>query len=628
MHRTMNKLGSYVKEDKEFENQDIKKKIKNNHRDRVLMARPLTVWERLSKVKKASSLEHVPEQRRGHALNRLGPPVSNSVPWQQESHEQEPRKTGVRPILPESRNIRRTTVQRTVILPPRSENENTGVSNNSNNSAKNSIKELLQARNISSSSSHTNSSENRADSSINVNVMTSIDIDCKSIQELQKKESNDSMEEYVIAPLIPVPTRTSLSNASRCVSNFCHIVEQQKRLTSNEDTELLKNVVKSDERYTKLRENDPALFKDILKSKLENIMRQELILKNALFSLDMNAHEIEHLEKAAVLENSTASKKPQVDVIFKNVPTLEKEIIILKALGEKLEATLRRTNAEGKNESENEIPFVTSLPNMESAHSCAWIEDIAKSVQIEAKVEGVKQDIGIAKEYRRADRTLGELKADADSKFWMFNGEEKNKMKCTSFNKLAQKPNVLLSCLKSDGLLTPFNLVDQDPMFLNSYFSKTLGENFFADEKLSDLSECSSEKASLLGESGDSTQDIQLKETSEVEPPKIEEIFETAKQKLVNKKTQTKDKNSVARSKVVRETKNTKKCVKRPKSTKTDSVPKLHGKRPKRVVTPMPLDKFLIEPKNDLIKTIVIGSVQVSVFLLFIMAFTYPDATC
>lgn len=372
-----------------------------------------------------------------------------------------------------------------------------------------------------------------------------------------------------------------------------------------EELELVKNVIKSDERARCVDKNNPKLFKDILRDQLNDILKHEHVVKEALSKLESkeNLHEnSEFKNREQPLASNTCPEEPkklEVDVVFKNVPSLEREILILRALGEKLQSTLHRTNSQRNILKYQEIKdtrhdmILTSrfkAPIILQIKTQAYVRGPENEATILIKPQGIMNIIGIALEFCIAHKSIVELKTESSQPFLVELDAKTPEMKKTSFMELKENPNMLIKYIKSKNPEITFNILDHDPIFFNNILSSNKPRN-------------------------SSLKDNDQKKSKSAIKDEINNISENFSQNFV----------AITPGKLSKETEQ------RKADTKLNPVQlnaKQSRRRIRKFVTPLPVDKPDPSPKNHLFKTILVGVVQISCFMLLIMAFTFPDVKC
>ncbi|KAL9874151.1 uncharacterized protein ACN2A1_014235 [Glossina fuscipes fuscipes] len=630
-----------VKVDKENENAELKKRSQRTH---AKADRSEPVWERLSRVKKVPSTDlnvgrllnsqhnlSVKYSQRFQSGRPALDPTSLSLPARQplSLNSNESEKRGV---------LKKEKQQKPVVV-PHLENEALVYFCKPINS----VKEIMTARSLSNSKS--SSDEYKTENSQFQNSNCVEDEGCAQSQRslsapvsINTKIDNESEES---SPLVTTRSAHGPTSSIRIISNFRDLLLRKQFSMENEDLSVLKDVVKTDERYHNLNKNNSGLFKDILKTQLANILKNETVVKTALSKLEshvMASQEVQTdcdigplIECQAVNNIDDKTKKVEVNVVFKNVPSLEKEIVILRTLGEKLEATLRNSGsrhsasidtlalASGSVEIVNSISSTGDYIATPEPKLMAFIASFEQYVMIIVEVLGIVLEYGEVREFRIAKKTIVELKEDANRPFYVPSNCENAELKRTSFKKLKENPDILMRYLRPKNSFVSFNILDQDPIFFNNIlFSKASSKLSLAiSEKNTNYIEKTEAKMVICKSSDSYITKEQFDKLSNVNnaPHKIKLENKRSMQTMTNK-SQLPEEQAVARV---------------DKQTSSLFEPPIRGKlcrrRIRQASTPMPIEMQL-EPKNSLFKTIFVGVVQISIFLFLIMAFTYPGPRC
>ncbi|XP_017493263.1 PREDICTED: uncharacterized protein LOC108381355 [Rhagoletis zephyria] len=623
-----------MKMEKENENQDLRRKLKNLQKVtfRSLSERSPgqtnkeTVWDRLSKVKKSASNEGsllTGSKGRTHMPAKCSMRLQPARPLGQ--------RTNKKPLTPNTNLNKRIMEKKSyriikgkAVYTPELEADDSTFSCKRIKS----VKEIMTARSICDSKTSSDESDSAKTSprSENMSPMLTVprikDYDTDDFEIVNQVESQDSLEDFVVAPLIPVPTTESLNMSAYITSNFCSLLDNRKKNMEPEEISVIKNVVKTDERHRHLQPNDSILFKDILKTQLKEIIRQEMVVKSAL----KNLHELPETDCPSTIAThkpstpNSAHKKPQVDVIFKNVPTLEKEIIILKALGEKLEATLKRTV------SQNELKLL-ELNKLATPIANKWhcsYPDNMEYASIALMPTGIRRCVGIVQEFRMELKTIVELKEQANQHFYLPSNKDNSELKRTTFKRLKENPDLLMRYLKPKNTLVPFNVLEQDPCFFNSFlYSPCVIGGMESVVSLSkDLVAAAPAAKLSTTHAGNSARSVCVPYKYVKEPLKIEEIQNTLTDAIFNEQPPIAPQQQA--QSLPTEPENEELHVPR-----VCEAP-VRGRKRRRIrKRTTPLSPYNdTDPKNNLFKTILVGSVQISVFLLLIMAVTYPDVRC
>ncbi|XP_055840743.1 uncharacterized protein LOC129908338 [Episyrphus balteatus] len=281
--------------------------------------------------------------------------------------------------------------------------------------------------------------------------------------------------------------------------HFKELLDQEEssknKLLEKSEIELLKDIIKADERYQKLKRDDYLLLKEILMGQLKEISEQERVIKIALERIRSRSYSgvkvdvLQVVKAEQPLENNFAEsniekvplprsdsiekkideskaspRRQEVDVFFKNVPSLEREIRILKLLGRKLEETLKKS-------SKKEEPIILKPPvvllTTESICFKHSICNASSSILLLAS----KSILGIVQEFKISHQTIDELKLERD--FYIASDLDNFTLQRTNFDNLRNNPEMLLRRLKpftKDSRLK-FNVIEQDPLFFNHFLA-------------------------------------------------------------------------------------------------------------------------------------------------------------
>nr|XP_014100419.1 uncharacterized protein LOC106625131 isoform X2 [Bactrocera oleae] len=632
------KPSQLIKMEKENENKDLRRKLKSlnkvtfhslSERSPGLTNKE-TVWDRLSRVKKSASNE-------GNFLlgskSRTLIPTAKSTQRLQQHQRTASQRTNKKPLTPNTNLNKRVTEKKSVrrIKSKATYLHELDLDENAFNCKR--VKEILTARSICNSKTSSEECSLKQVSartekvSCLLNDQLNTDYEFEDSEMEKQIESQDSLDDFVIAPLMAVPTTDSLNMSATISSNFRCLLDSRKKNMAPDEIAMIKNVVKTDERHRQLQPNDSILFKEILKTQLKEIIRQETVVKSALHNL--NEHPLVNSPTTVAIHKpviplSVEPKKQQVDVIFKNVPTLEKEIIILKALGEKLEATLKRTV------SHSDIKL-KELNKLATTLETKWHVSHHDNFQYacnEFLSMGVRRCIGIVQEFRMEHKTIVELKEQASHHFYLPSNKDNTELKRTSFKRLKENPDLLMRYLKPKSTLVPFNVLEQDPCFFNSFLYSpcVIGSLESSMSLQKDLRTAETVQKTPSKDAGDSARSARVPYKYEKEPLKIEEIQCTLNDALYNGQQQP------ARSLVEAEisTNLEERAVNTSRIRICVCEAPVRGRKRRRIRrhhTPL-LPENNRDPKSNIFKTILVGSVQISVFLLLIMAITYPDVRC
>ena len=598
------------------------------------------VWDRLSKVHKVPSIENklglASTKSRSNTNFLQRPKIVKQIVFNQTEYPQTIRK----PLSPNiASNNKRSGASKKVrsqkaVLIPEVETQTFACEKD----AMKSIQEILTVR--SGNNSKSSSNEKRYESQLKACKLMScsnslgqdnIEADI-IIDEHDSKSSEDSNEEYKLAPLMISPSEQSVESV-KIVQNLNEILYYKERSIPLEDIELVKDVIKSDKRSRNLDKN-PKLFREILETQLQSILKHELAVKNALESLESSSniqptiHSIDPIKSVnQIVSYSNFNKdnqKLEVDVVFKNVPSLEKEIVILRALGEKLEATLKSTSSHREKLVATTSTCVATgdlLPNVANVANVPNCVPVFCHLKYEKYVSryeniieytvhsiGILYVIGIVKEFDVAEKTILELKQEARRPFYIPDCKDTVELKKTSFERLTNNPDTLLRYIKPKNCEIAFNVLEQDAIFFNSLFNKTFKfpgmsidvsekDNYYENSQLTILH--------TLREGGD----------SQIWKKKIQ-------------RDQTDNAKVILNDPITCENKaNLNIESNKPQCPLEPIIRGKQRRRIRRCLTPMPINNYC-NPKNSLFKTVLVGIAQMSVFIIFMMALTYPDIIC
>ncbi|XP_014100420.2 uncharacterized protein [Bactrocera oleae] len=625
------KPSQLIKMEKENENKDLRRKLKSLNKERSPgLTNKETVWDRLSRVKKSASNE-------GNFLlgskSRTLIPTAKSTQRLQQHQRTASQRTNKKPLTPNTNLNKRVTEKKSVrrIKSKATYLHELDLDENAFNCKR--VKEILTARSICNSKTSSEECSLKQVSartekvSCLLNDQLNTDYEFEDSEMEKQIESQDSLDDFVIAPLMAVPTTESLNMSATISSNFRCLLDSRKKNMAPDEIAMIKNVVKTDERHRQLQPNDSILFKEILKTQLKEIIRQETVVKSALHNL--NEHPLVNSPTTVAIHKpviplGVEPKKQQVDVIFKNVPTLEKEIIILKALGEKLEATLKRTVSHSDIKLKELNKLATTL---ETKWHISHHDNFQYACN-EFLSMGVRRCIGIVQEFRMEHKTIVELKEQASHHFYLPSNKDNTELKRTSFKRLKENPDLLMRYLKPKSTLVPFNVLEQDPCFFNSFLYSpcVIGSLESSMSLQKDLRTAETVQKTPSKDAGDSARSARVPYKYEKEPLKIEEIQCTLNDALYNGQQQP------ARSLVEAEisTNLEERAVNTSRIRICVCEAPVRGRKRRRIRrhhTPL-LPENNRDPKSNIFKTILVGSVQISVFLLLIMAITYPDVRC
>ncbi|XP_019893457.1 uncharacterized protein LOC109613273 isoform X2 [Musca domestica] len=574
-------------------------------------------WERLSRARNSPSSENLSRSRTNlrskpsQRFQLMKQMAANHQQQQQQlmyQHQKQPqeflvqRESPRRPLTPNSNRVggvnprgSKCRLPKPTVMP---EMDNRGYFYN--NKPTKMIKDLMNARSLINSKSSVMVHDNRmcvGQSAIPISRRSSTNLptppsyaarmESASVYK-EDYESEDGgeeeEEEYKLAPLMSSRSHLNLQKSSRHILRHFHeaIQERGRGDMKPEELEL-----------------------DILRDQLKDILKHEHVVKEALSKLESkeNLHEDSELKnREQPLASNTCPEEPkklEVDVVFKNVPSLEREILILRALGEKLQSTLHRTNSQRNILKYQEIKdtrhdmILTSrfkAPIILQIKTQAYVRGPENEATILIKPQGIMNIIGIALEFCIAHKSIVELKTESSQPFLVELDAKTPEMKETSFMELKENPNMLIKYIKSKNPEITFNILDHDPIFFNNILSSNKPRN-------------------------SSLKDNDQKKSKSAIKDEVNNISENSSQNFV----------AITPGKLSKETEQ------RKADTKLNPVQlnaKQSRRRIRKFVTPLPVDKPDPSPKNHLFKTILVGVVQISCFILLIMAFTFPDAKC
>lgn len=205
---------------------------------------------------------------------------------------------------------------------------------------------------------------------------------------------------------------------------------------------------------------------------------------------------------------------------------------------------------------------------------------------------GKKHLTAVAQEFCIAQKTLLELKEEANRPFYIPIDPEVPELKRTSFKKLQENPEILIKHIKSKDSSIHFNVLDHDPIYFNNIL--------FNNKKYRDMKM----KITLKNEAPEDTKPLlSSNRHSDEEKPKV---LQYSSQKLASGNEIEKLSDKLVKPMIKH---------------------KQHH-HIRRSITPYNMEKPQMSPKNNLFKTILVGLVQISCFMLLIMAFTFPDVKC
>uniref|UniRef100_A0A1A9ZI71 Uncharacterized protein n=1 Tax=Glossina pallidipes TaxID=7398 RepID=A0A1A9ZI71_GLOPL len=642
-HRYRSTYHQAVKVDKENENAELKK---CNQRFRPKIDRSEPVWERLSKAKKVPSTHSNVEKL---ANNQHNVSLKNSQHFQSTRQTLDSTSRSLQTRQPLSPNTN-GSVKRGALKKGRQQKPI--VESQLDNGALtylckpvSSIKDIMTAHNLNESKLSWDDYKTEEES--HIQNSNSIEDDCAFSQRTLSQhslsqhslsfpvpspiqfdtESLDSNEDFKeCSPTVTARSVDNIASNTRILSSFRDILLRKHCSMEDEELNVLNDVVKTDERYHNLDKGNSSLFKDILETQLTSILKNETIVKTALSKLEschaMASREVQTdcdigplIEWQAVNSIDDRTRRVEVDVVFKNVPSLEKEIVILRTLSERLEATSRSSGSR-HSASIHTLPLTSESPgNAISSSSTGdymlmpepkmmfFIAGVEHNATINVKVMGIVVQFGEVKEFRIAKKTIVELKEDANRPFYIPSNYANAELKRTSFKKLKENPDILMSYLRPKSNYVSFNILDQDPMFFNNIlFSKAYPKLSLAlSEETSDYIEETEAKMVICESTDNAMTKEKLERFSNVynKPHKI---------KLENKRsmqTMTNNGELLEEQTIARVDKETSALFEPPTRGK------ICRRRIRRIRTPMSIG-MEPEPKNCLFKTIFVGLVQIS----------------
>ncbi|XP_051859612.1 uncharacterized protein LOC117577312 [Drosophila albomicans] len=340
----------------------------------------------------------------------------------------------------------------------------------------------------------------------------------------------------------------------------------------------------------------------------------------------------------------------KIDYVCHNIPTLQREIILLQQLGEKLEATLRANmqHAASVTATATATATATSLqPHSmpQSPHDSrtsfytprstltlfgcdaarlhiqelGWrrVQQQPSHVWQLARVLGCRCAYGCIREFRIETKTLTQLKTADETECFYLPLARDGSLQRTSFRKLRENPNVLLQQLRPLTPSRPFNLLEQDAMFFNSMMSHAcvaskLPRETGGEQVQLALRHPPDDVARLLLVATVNAT-VQCEFPSPLPPPPPAEATSnpaTKSKSLASLKSRPSLSRWKCRLAVMRQP------------------PHLVARV--RQETPLRPQRVELEPRvqTQLLKTVLVGIAQVAVFLVLIMAFSYPDIRC
>ncbi|XP_017009230.2 uncharacterized protein [Drosophila takahashii] len=335
--------------------------------------------------------------------------------------------------------------------------------------------------------------------------------------------------------------------------------------------------------------------------------------------------------------------------LCQNLPTLQHEIRMLQQLSDKLEATMRVSyipkpltpkkrsyNNDTSQESNTRFytprssPYQLELELPITKLCCLSIEQIPVVTQ-RTRIIAKAHHFGLVQEFRIETKTLNELKTADDSQcFYLPAAKEADPLQRTNFRKLRENPSILLQQLRPliAGSGRPFNLLDQDTMFFNSLALEPLE---VATREAGGGGASIAHYYSRLSVARSSAADQGDQVPSQVHNTTQTDLESPRKMKIAEPETEISSPDYSPNP--------SPRLIKRKKlelEAKSQETRKPDDPKPKKTriiirrVAPEPPIQSRVEPKvrMQLLKTVLVGMVQVAVILVLIMAFTYPDVSC
>ncbi|KAH8245041.1 hypothetical protein KR032_004276 [Drosophila birchii] len=341
-------------------------------------------------------------------------------------------------------------------------------------------------------------------------------------------------------------------------------------------------------------------------------------------------------------------RQKEMDMVCQNLPTLQHEIRLLQELNVKLETTLRGSNAANQRcslishdmERSSSTAFYTPrcgpMLFMEMPLMQIGFQRVEQRARITHRlhVVAIAHSLAVVREFRIETKTLNELKASDETQcFYLpqpkieqkaslvnINSPESNPppLQCTNLRMLRENPDVLIQQLRrggggggAGGGSGSYSLLDHDMfMFINS-LSKKSEEGFL----YSTLAVGIPSKDNLLSAAEFYQHHNQHHQHHQRQLPALQ----SPEFKQVNSTTQTELEEDADKEQV--------EVVQDAPQAPKKKMKKLKQKA--RIIKRSPIQSN-VEPKVrlKLFKTVLVGFVQVAVFLVLIMAFMYPDASC
>ncbi|XP_016961822.1 uncharacterized protein LOC108032505 [Drosophila biarmipes] len=406
-------------------------------------------------------------------------------------------------------------------------------------------------------------------------------------------------------------------------------------------------------------------------------------LKNRLLEVRQRQRHLLQLEHE---QRHKEQRQLELDQVCQNLPALQHEIRMLQQLSEKLEATLRVSNIPKPSTPKKRSSMVIGEDlNQRSSTRfytprtspyqpdelpitklcCLSVEQIVERPQ-RARSVAMAHHFGLVQEFRVETKTLNELKTGEDSQYFYLPApreepssslasktfKEADPLQPTNFRKLRENPNILLQQLRPliAGAGKPFNLLDQDTMFFNSLAygesSKPLvgstAEQLEAATRETGLGGGGGSIANYGGAIAYSRLSVRVNEVAR-SADQGDQLCASQVHNTTQTELQSPRKNKIPELEPETEISSpdytpnpSPRLVKRKKLEEVkvkiqEPDPKPKKSRPiiRRVAPQSPIGSR-VEPKVrlQLLKTVLVGMVQVAVILVLIMAFTYPDVSC
>jgi len=349
---------------------------------------------------------------------------------------------------------------------------------------------------------------------------------------------------------------------------------------------------------------------------------------------------------------------------------LEKEILLLKTLGSRLEAKLYEHGQSKKS-------VTTSVTDLRTRVKRVWSYVIvmpqAEAVAHVAELVCLKHVFGIIKEFHIVKKTLLELKQEADKEFYI---PQHSELKCTSFKRLQEKPQVLRRYLQPKDPQKTFNLFEHDALFIKDFYMNSKSPWKEDDEDNGNV--FNSTKSNRVNDGGDSIGLLKHKffTNNTINTHFHHTVLEPSKQTFAKDNVQSNCEEKVFSCLVSSLNENNKNPIQnldRDDDVKDVDVAKIvliedvtvedipedsenvsqsdqsgvatiesgvdlsespskrstRKRHNRRKVTPLPADEVpVVEPKNRLIKYTFLAAVQMSMLILVFAAFAIPDWTC